>query len=341
MPGAADTRFVAAPSISAPTRRRVWAISLIAAFAFLPAHARAQPAAARFDAAAVSRELDDLLRGHGDGITAAIWLGGERGTPWFEKDARQSFPTASAIKTFYLVELFDAHRGGLHRPLPAADAVLADDGHMAISHFTPDQRDEIRRELRGASVRRIGEVMMGRARVSNAVYNAAANLVTAVFGGPEALTERIRAREPAFAGVAVRRYMLRDRNVRGDNEAPADALAVLYQRLASRRLAGLDAPTADAVREAMVTQKDDSLGTSVAKDGALSSDPLTEVRAGWWTTARGPLVYVVMTRQPAPGPAGRERSSAQLGKTADALRDTLVRAGWRGLTAHDGAAPLK
>jgi hypothetical protein len=31
--------------------------------------------------------------------------------------------------------------------------VLADDAHPAISHFTPEQRAEIRRDLAGASVR--------------------------------------------------------------------------------------------------------------------------------------------------------------------------------------------
>lgn len=312
-------------------------VSRFAACALLATHAWAQPpTVGRLDRAAVSLAVERLLEAHGDRVAASLWLGGEDGEPWFEKNAGQPFPTASAVKTFYLVELFDSHRGRLDRPLPGADAVLADDTHMAISHFTVDQRIEIRRELGGASVRRIGEVMMGKARVSNAVYNAAANVVTAVFGGPEALTERIRAREPAFAKVSVRRYMLRDRNVRGDNEAPAVALGTLYQRLASGRLTGIDAGTARAVRDAMVAQKDDDLGTSFLKDGALSSDPLTEVRAGWWTTGRGPLVYVVMTRQPAPGPAGRESFATPLAETANAVRDTLVRAGWNAMAAARG-----
>ena len=129
--------------------------------------------------------------------------------------------------------------------------MLADDAHPAISHFTPEQRAEIRRELIGATVRRVGLVMMGTAPASNIVYNAAANVTTAVLGGPEALTALIRKRDAAFAAVSARRYMLRNRRERGDNEAPAIALAALYQRLAARRLAGIDAPTMDAMHEAL------------------------------------------------------------------------------------------
>src|SRR6185295_9570031 len=126
---------------------------------------------------------------------------------------------------FYLVELFDLYKGKLDKPLRGADAVLKNDNHPAISHFSEEQRAEIRRELRGASVRRMAEVMTGTIEASNAVYNAAANLITAALGGPEALTARIRKRDPAFAQVSARRYMLRDRQEQGDNEAPAKALA--------------------------------------------------------------------------------------------------------------------
>ena len=62
------------------------------------------------------------------------------------------------------------------------------------------------------------------------------------------------------------------------------------------------------------------------KDGDLPSDPLAEVRAGWYETAVGPRVYVVMTTQPGPGAGGREASSQRLARTAGALRDALVRA---------------
>ena len=182
-----------------------------------------------------------------------------------------------------------------------------------------------RREL-GGLVRRIAQIMMGSAPASNAVYNAAANLVTAALGGPDQLTARIRARDAAFAGVAARRYMLRDRKERGDNEAPALAIARLYQHLASKQLAGIDAATMEAIRQA-IKQDDDSKGRHFYKNGNLGSDPLTEVRAGWYETATGPSIYVVMTMQPVPGADGRAASSTRLDRTATALRDALIEAG--------------
>lgn len=276
------------------------------------------------DRAGLARDVDARLAAHGDEIRASLWLGGAAGDAWFARDIEVARPTASAIKTFYLVELYAAHAGRLDTALAGTEAMLGDDAHPGLSHFTPAQRDEIRTVLRAASVRRIGEVMMGTAPASNIVYNAAANVTTAVLGGPDALTAKIRARDAAFAGVAARRYMLRSRTERGDNEAPARALAVLYQRLASRRLPGIDDATMTAIHAALRREDHAALGPHFAKTGELDSDPLTRVRAGWFGGPNGPIVYVVMAVQPTPGPAGREASGERLGQTAQALADRLV-----------------
>jgi Beta-lactamase enzyme family len=304
----------------------------VCVFAVLPldtipvTHLRAQGAvAARLDKAALSKDVEALLHDHGGGVVANLWVGGDSGNPWFELSSDQPSATASAIKTFYLVELFAAHRRTLDNPLPGADAVLKDDGHTAISHFSSEQRAEIRRVLGRASVRRVAEIMMGKANASNAVYNAAANLITAVLGGPEMLTKLIRDRDPAFKEVAVRRYMLRDRKNPGDNEAPAAALAALYQRLAARALAGIDGDTMRAIRETIVKEDFDNRGVRFSKDGSLASDPLTEVRAGWWETARGPVIYVIMMRESTFGPT--PLSARRLRETVDTLMGKVVGAG--------------
>ena len=311
------------------SRRRFLCVSAGVAIQVLAASSLpAQPAAPRPGAAQLSAQVDGLLREHRQGIEASLWVGGVGSAGLFERDSATPRATASAIKSFYLVELFDRFAGALDRPLPGVDGVLADDAHPAISHFTPEQRAEIRRELNGATVRRVGVVMMGTAPASNVVYNAAANVTTAVLGGPEALTAMVRKRDAAFAAVSARRYMLRNRRERGDNEAPAMALAALYQRLAGRRLAGVDASTMDAIYEALRRRDDPALGRHYAKDGDLDSDPLSEVRAGWYETAKGPLVYVVMAMQPIPGPTGREASSRQLATTADTLAQAMAQAGW-------------
>ncbi len=55
-----------------------------------------------------------------------------------------------------------------------------------MAHLTPAQRAEIREGLKGASVRRIGGVMMGSLPASNiGVQRAAANITTALLGAPE------------------------------------------------------------------------------------------------------------------------------------------------------------
>ncbi len=279
------------------------------------------------DAASLLQAVVAMRDAHGDGATAGLWLGNADGEPWLELHADEIRPTASAIKTFYLVELFDIYAGRLDEPLPAADEVLDDSSHPALSHFTAEVQQEIRHALRGASIRHIGEVMMGQVDVPNATYNAAANLVTAALGGPEALTKRIHARDSAFHTVAVRRYMLRDRQETGDNEASTTALATLYRNLASGRVGGLDPETMEAVRSASVLEDTLAGWRRFGKDGSLHTDPLAEIRAGWVENGSERIVYVVMTTQPEPGPDGRSASGTRLSRLADALRDKLLEAG--------------
>ncbi len=282
--------------------------------------------AARLDRAGLGREVDALLKAQDEGITAGLWLGGAGPAAWYERQSDQAFPTASAIKAFHLVEFFAAHKEALDKPLVVADRYLDDDRHPAFRHFQTAEREEIRKGLRGATVRRIARMMIRAEGVTNLVYNAAANLVTADLGGPEALTKLIHQRDPAFGTVHVRRYMLADRKERGDNEAPPAALAALHRRLATRTLAGIDAATMDALYDTLLEKRIGPGAARYAKDGALDSDPLTRVQAGWWETPKGPLVYVVMVAQPAPGSQGRTASGTRLAKTAVDLQLAL----WKG-----------
>jgi hypothetical protein len=282
---------------------------------------------AKFDKAALERSVAERLKEHGNGIEASVWLGGPDGNAWLTTTAAAIRPTASAIKAFYLVELFDRFKGRLDDELVEAKAILKDDRHPAISHFSAETRAEIRSELNGATVRRIGEVMIGKVKASNAVYNAAANVTTAVLGGPQALTEAIHRRDPAFKSVAVRRYMLRDRKMPGDNEATAAAFAALHQKLASAKLQGIDAATMKAVREVLRSNEASKLGARFGKGGSLDTDPLTQVRAGWWDTKNGVVVYVVMAAQSTPGNQTRKAAADGLRKTADRLANILTTAG--------------
>lgn len=289
-------------------------------------HARAQDQASPRVSAApeLDRTIDAALAKLGPGASASVWVGPPGAEPWYGRNVAATRPTASAIKTFYLVELFDANASQLNHSLPGADAILADDAHPLFAPFDAPTRTEIRRALTGASVRRIGQVMMGQTDVSNAVYNAAASLVTAALGGPVALSRRIHARCPEFRDVFVRRYMLADRKAHGDNTATATAFATLYRHLAEGTLPGLDAATLAAIREVASRRTDPRLGHLYDKPGSLTSTPLTETRAGWWDTPRGPIVFAVLLEQPAAGlPPG---ASPRLAATADDLARRAVTA---------------
>lgn len=282
------------------------------------------------DNRSLDQAVDALLKQHGPGLEISLWLGTSSGEAWYQRNATAVRPTASAIKAFYLVVFYDRYKDQLDQPLPGAAKILNDDNHPAISHFTEQQRADIRGELTTATVRHIGEVMIGKAKVSNPVYNAAANLITAVLGGPEALTKSIRQLDPAFKTVTARRYMLRDRKQPGDNEATAAAFAALYQRLATGSLSGIDDATLAAVHSTLLWEQDPKQGARYSKGGALNSDPLTRVHAGWWDTPAGQIVYVVMTEQPAPG-GSDEKAAVEAVKaistTAVDLNKLLVEAG--------------
>jgi hypothetical protein len=289
--------------------------------------------AGQIDKAELDRTLGAIIHAHGDPIETSFWLGGDDPIAWYELNSTQLRPSASAIKTFHLIELFAAYAESLDQPLPGADKVLADDNHPSTAVFArQEDRDDIRRVLSGATVRQIGHVMMTQQtiegkEVSLAAYNAAANLATAVLGGPDALTRLIRKRDPAFECVAIRRYMMVDDRKSGDNEVTAAALATLYCRLATRKLAGIDATTMTAIHAPLLQKRFGPQSAVYFKDGGLKNDPMTQVRAGWWETPQGPVVYVAMIEQAAPGPAGREATFARMKHTVEELAATLVRAG--------------
>lgn len=283
------------------------------------------PSAARADFDGVDAAVDKAVAERGGPIRVGLWVGGPSGAT-YERDAGKTLPTASAVKTAILIELFARYAGSLDRTPEGLDAVLKDD-HPAIAHFAAPQREEIRKGLAGASAREVGGVMMGSVAASNLVYNAAANVAIALLGGPEGTTRAIRARDPAFATIAVRRYMLADRKARGDNEATAGALAAVLQRLASRRVNGLAAEVVEEVRKTILTKDDAKRGRHFFKAGDLATVPITVVRSGWYEPPVGPaVVYVVMLARDDAGPSPGE-AHRRLSEAAERLTEVLVDAG--------------
>jgi hypothetical protein len=281
------------------------------------------------DAKALGSRLAEILNEHGEGLIASVWFGPASGPAWYTRESDAIRPTASTIKTAFLVALFARFADSLDQPPPGLDAVLRDE-HPAVANFTPAQRAEIRKALAGISVRKLGGVMMASVPASNIVYNAAANVVTAVLGGPEGCTQAIRDCDPAFAGITVRRYMLAPRNITGDNEATAAALAAVLQRVASGKIPGATEATAEAIRRTVVS-RDDHYGLKgrfSIKDGALDSDPLVRAQSGWCEPASGgpPIVFVVMLTQPDPGKRSRSEAGERLQTTCLRLTKMVLEA---------------
>ena len=154
--------------------------------------------------------------------------------------------------------------------LEGAAEIVTDPTHPAIAHFNDEQQADILDHLANATVREVGYMMIRGVGVSNAVYNAAANVTTAVLGGPASLTKLIHDRDPAFAGLVSRRYMQADRVVNGDNEATAAALAVVLQQIAFRRVPKTDADTTQAMWEILHVPEDAGpTGSHYFKSGSL------------------------------------------------------------------------
>ncbi len=276
------------------------------------------PAAPTALPAALAQQVADVVAGLGPTARAAVWFGTPDGEALLAWNADTPMPSASAIKAGYLIEAFAAQAdagpsllaipsavptltdlpfappAGLDAPLPGADAVLADASHPAIAHFTAAQRATAQRLLGGQSTHRICEAMITSKGVDNVTYNVAANLVTARLGGPAALTQRLHARDPRFAGLQVRRYMLADRVANGDNTATAAALAAVHQALARGRVPGMATATVMACRRVLADGDDDAGRAVFRKDGALDSAPATRTRAGWRHGADGTRVFAIL-----------------------------------------------
>lgn len=315
----------------------LWVLAICASLV-APCAADDRPAAAvprvRLDKAALDRKVKETLKSVGNGVRISVWFGGLEGEPWYAWQETASRPVASSIKTAYLVELFAAHADKLDDPLPGAAKLLANDAHPAWAPFSQEERVEIRKTLGQASVRRVGEIMMGKAKTPNSVYNAAANLTTAVLGGPEELTKKIQKRDPAFRGIKAGRYMLAKRTEKNENVATAAGLAAVLRLVSTGQWENLDEQTAKAVREAMLVSESDAAGRHYRKGGDLTSNPLTVVRSGWYERDGETTVYVVVAVQPEPGNRSASEAKQRLDDTAESLRNEL-------LTATRGARAAK
>lgn len=302
-----------------------FALALVVSCLLAGCAAGRRPIADRVTDPQLRADVQQLVAELGSGVRAAVWFGPADGEPQLAWNVETPLPCASAIKAAYLVELFAAHANALGKPLPGADAVLADGKHPAVAHFSAEQRATAQKALGGASVHRIAEAMISGKGVDNLTYNLAANLVTASFGGPAWLEAKLHARAPEWRGLQVRRYMLADRAANGDNEATAHALADVHARLARSDLPGVPQIAIDAARSVLARAADAQGRTNYGKGGALDSDPVTRVEAGWRTGPEGAFVHVVMLAHDGVPAAARADAGQRLGAAAAAITARLQR----------------
>ncbi|HVJ87614.1 MAG TPA: hypothetical protein VM452_18280, partial [Caulifigura sp.] len=95
-----------------------------------------------------------------------------------------------------------------------------------------------------------------------------------------------------------------------------------HQALSTRKLNGISDRVMTAVHE--VLKRPGSNPPFFYKDGALGSDPLTSVRAGWKETPAGPVIFVVMCRQPIKKPASSPDDYKRIQELSASLRDALL-----------------
>ena len=262
------------------------------------------------------------------GLEQSLWIGAADpaftgGGPLHATCPEVPRPAASSIKTAYLVELFSERADALRAPIPGAAQVVGDPEHPAISHFDSETQAEIREHLETASAATVGRHMIRGSGVSNAVYNAAANLTTSFLGGPPELTRRIHARHPDFAGIHSRRYMLAPRDVTGDNEATAASLAAVLASIARGDTPGVSPEIHRAMRDILFLEQTGD-GNHFHKGGSLNSNPITRVLSGFYERPGEPagrqLVYVFMAEIPGPGDLEPADAGRRLQDHLEALR---------------------
>lgn len=328
---------------AASARRRLGWLAL-AGFVGCAAPPSAAPPSPAEGAAAVAAALGTVPADGLPGLERSVWIGFadsgiSGGGPLYAEAAETPRPAASSIKTSYLVELFAERAAALDEPLPGAASVVGDPEHPAVAHFDEETQAEIREHLAEATVRTVGRHMIRGDGVSNAVYNAAANLTTAFLGGPRALTRRIHERRPDFAGIEARRYMLAARDVTGDNEATAASLAAALAAVAAGTTPGLSPETHEAMREILFSEETPD-GRAYTKGGSLNSEPITRVLSGYARRPGDPpgreLVHVFMGEVPGAGNEEPAAVGSRLGEHLAALREAALPAAREWLRAQPG-----
>lgn len=269
-----------------------------------------------------------------EGLDASVRVGmvvlDAQGEPVFTHHPHQEMAAASSIKTAILLELFDQFSDELLQGGRSDIAQILGDGeHPAIVHFNQETQRQIVKDLKSVSIRRLGKIMIDSddedgTPYENTTYNAAANVAIALLGGPAETTERIHRRHAALRGLHVRRYMLADRNVTGDNTASPAGLAHAFFLVVGRIPEGVSPPVAEEISKILHSVDYPDGAVMFAKSGALVSNPVTCVRSGQFQHAGNRLNYAVMLSQERRSPTSGRIQYETLSELASEIVNLLI-----------------
>lgn len=211
--------------------------------------------------------------------------------------------SASSIKTSILCELFVHYADELDVTQRSdIEKIVLDTRHPALVHFSASTQAAIAKDLRKVSIKELGKIMIDSkfadgSECSNTSYNAAANVAIALLGGPEGTTRRLHDRHPLQSGLHVRRYMLADRNVTGDNTATPRGLATVFARTVHQQLPDVQPHVTQAMTDILHSADYPDGSQLFSKGGTLHTDPVTCVRSGQLRRGEARLSYAIMVAQ--------------------------------------------
>jgi len=226
-----------------------------------------------------------------------------RGRIVFQHNSELELPAASSIKSHILLELFVKFAEELESTeRDDIKKIVNDPKHPAIAHFSSKSKKLIAEELSSVSIQDLGSILIdyedqSGKKYSNAVYNAASNVAIALLDGPEGATAAIQNRHEAFENVNVRRYMLANRNVTGDNTATPLGLATLFHISVGKAPKGVKAKITKEVANILHSVDYKNGAKLYYKGGTLYSNPVTQVRSGQYRKGKIRMNYAIMAKQ--------------------------------------------
>lgn len=251
----------------------------------------------------VPKNVAPILARLPDATTIGLVVLDRRGKVVFQHNSELELPAASSVKSILLLELFAKYADELTKQQRDDIAEIVEDGeHPAIVHFSAKNKKVIAEQLAGVSIQQLGSILIDSEDqsgndYSNAVYNAASNVAIALLGGPVDSTALIQARHDKFENVNVRRYMLANRNVTGDNTATPLALATLFNISVGKTPKGVQPKTAKEVEKILHSIDYKNGAKLYSKGGTLHSSPVTHVRSGQYRKGKIRMNYAIMASQ--------------------------------------------